>query len=119
MLRLLLHHLRHGACQARLQGWRVVGLAGLPGAEHGVQVYRHRQTAGVGREDAVRAPLHLLVLHAACDATPRPFSRWPGQGERWDGGRRLAVVGGLFIRISILNELGLIPGAREYVETRG
>jgi hypothetical protein len=30
-----------------------------------VQVCRHRQSAGVGREDAVRAPRHLLVLHAA------------------------------------------------------
>ena len=51
--------------------------------------------------------------------TPRPSSRWPKQGEWWDGGRRLPVVGGLFVRIGILNELGLIPGAREYVETVG
>src|SRR5262249_45028967 len=36
-----------------------------------------------------------------------------------DSGRRLAVVGRLFVGVSVLDELGLIPGAREHLQTSG
>src|SRR5215831_4522298 len=81
------------------------------------------RSAGIGRLPAwvvrMRSVLCGISSSSLRHETPCPSSPWPKQGERWDGGRRLAVVGGLFVRIGILNELGLIPGAREYVEPRG
>src|SRR4030095_15651406 len=62
VLSLLLHRRRDSACQAPLQCLLVVWLASLLGAEHLAQVWWHWQTAGMGRQDPVRAALHLLVL---------------------------------------------------------
>src|SRR4029453_17840986 len=81
------------------------------------------RSAGIGRLPAwvvrMRSVLCGISSSSMRHETPRPPSRWPKRGEWWDGGRRLPVVGGLFVRIGILNELGLLPGAREDGETRG
>ena len=71
------HDVGYRACDARVEGGAVVGLAHLLLVEERNQIGRARQAAGVGREDAALAALHhsTLRLSFLISADQRVMSR--------------------------------------------
>src|SRR5206468_6383410 len=79
---LLADALADGFADACVKGWHVVQTALLSGHEHLEQVVGARQTAAVGGQDTVRAPLHR-----------QPPYRTQAQSQACDTGEGRAPVG--------------------------
>jgi hypothetical protein len=57
---LLLDDLCDGFLDAARKGFAIERLAAFPGLDHVQQIGRPRQAADMGRQDAFRAPLHVV-----------------------------------------------------------
>ena len=84
---------------------------------HISRVQKMRQNPSIREQARTQSPCASNV--SALSATQYVFSSLHRECERGDGGRWLPVVGRLFVGVGVLNDLCLIPGSREYLQTSG
>src|SRR5215471_5502901 len=84
---------------------------------HISRVQKMRQNPSTGEQAREQSPCASNA--SALSAMWRASSSLHRQCERGDSGRWLPVVGRLFVGVGVLNDLCLIPGSREYLQTSG